>query len=61
MGGAKHFICAGGCGGVSEHPGVCGEPDCPQHGEPLEPCDCEDDRHYGAFEMTDDWSEDDDS
>jgi hypothetical protein len=57
---AKHYICTGGCGGASERPGVCQSPDCLQHGQPLEVCDCTDDRHYGAFDMSADYDGDDD-
>ncbi|MEK7513252.1 MAG: hypothetical protein AAB601_03575 [Patescibacteria group bacterium] len=49
----KHYLCTGGCGGVLDRPGVCGAPECPAHGQPLEECDCTDDRHYGAFDITD--------
>jgi hypothetical protein len=41
----KHYICTGGCGGVSEKPGVCQAIDCPKYGKPLEECDCEDKSH----------------
>ncbi len=43
----KHYICTGGCGGVSEHEGVCQAVTCPKHGTPLEACDCTDGKHYG--------------
>ena len=46
----KHYICTGGCEGVSEAPGVCTTPDCPGRQEPLEECNCEDGKHFGAFE-----------
>ena len=42
-----HYICTGGCGGVSETPGVCQANLCPLHGKPLVPCDCTDGKHYG--------------
>ncbi len=42
-----HYICTGGCDGVSEHEGVCQAVTCPLHGHPLVPCDCTDGKHYG--------------
>ncbi|MBI4079618.1 hypothetical protein HY414_00075 [Candidatus Kaiserbacteria bacterium] len=42
---AKHYICTGGCEGVSDKPGVCQAEDCPKHGQPLDECNCEDGRH----------------
>lgn len=41
-----HYICLGGCRGVSEHPGVCQAPDCDNHNHELVPCDCTDDLHH---------------
>ena len=41
----KHYICTGGCGGVSETPGVCQAEDCPDHGQPLKDCGCADGKH----------------
>jgi len=43
----KHYICTGGCMGVSDKPGVCQAEDCQNHMHQLEPCDCTDGRHYG--------------
>ncbi|MDO8469491.1 MAG: hypothetical protein Q7S84_00535 [bacterium] len=51
----KHYICHGGCGGVSETPGTCQTVACPQHQEPLEACDCLDGRHYGVLGASEDW------
>ncbi|MBI5732743.1 hypothetical protein HY967_02160 [Candidatus Jorgensenbacteria bacterium] len=45
-----HYICTGGCRGVSKVPGVCQSKECPLYSEPLDRCDCEDGNHYGAFE-----------
>ncbi|MDP3795075.1 MAG: hypothetical protein Q8R13_04055 [bacterium] len=48
-----HYICTGGCGGVSDHPGVCQAQGCPNVGKALGRCDCEDDapaRRGGAEE-----------
>ncbi len=41
-----HYICLGGCKGVSKVPGVCGAPDCANHAHELVPCDCTDERHH---------------
>ncbi len=41
-----HYICLGGCKGVSKVPGVCGAPDCANHTHELVPCDCTDERHH---------------
>ncbi len=39
-----HYVCSN-CGGVAELSGVCQTADCPQNGDILEECNCEDDRH----------------
>ena len=41
----KHYICTGGCEGVSDKPGVCGAEMCAKHGLPLIECDCTDGQH----------------
>ncbi len=41
----KHYICTGGCNGVSETPGVCQAEDCSKHNQNLEECNCEDEKH----------------
>jgi hypothetical protein len=45
-----HYICDGGCEGVSEVPCNCGAETCTKHGLPLRECSCEDGKHNGAFE-----------
>lgn len=45
-----HYICKGGCKGVSDYPKTCGGSDCPFYGKSMEQCDCEDGTHKGAFE-----------
>lgn len=45
-----HYICTGGCEGVSDKKGVCQAGDCPKHGKPLSKCSCGDGRHAGAFD-----------
>lgn len=42
----KHYICLGGCKGVSKVPGLCTSPNCANHEHNLVPCDCEDDKHH---------------
>lgn len=44
-GGMKHYVCTGGCKGVSDKPGNCGAPTCAKHGKPLTECDCVDGKH----------------
>ena len=45
-----HYICTGGCRGVSPNAKSCGAESCPKHGKPLSKCGCEDNEHDGAFE-----------
>jgi hypothetical protein len=40
-----HYICTGGCEGVSDKPGTCQAEDCEKHGEPLTKCECTDSNH----------------
>jgi len=42
-----HYICTGEDKGVSETPGVCQGENCSKKGQPLLPCDCTDNNHYG--------------
>ena len=41
----EHYICLGGCRGVSKKPGVCQTPDCANHHHELVRCHCKDGRH----------------
>lgn len=41
----EHFICTGGCGGVSGVPGVCQTEGCANFGKPLKACSCPDGEH----------------
>ncbi|OGZ01928.1 MAG: hypothetical protein A2946_04130 [Candidatus Liptonbacteria bacterium RIFCSPLOWO2_01_FULL_53_13] len=50
---ADHYICTGGCGGVSDKPGVCQAETCAKHGQPLELCGCTDGKHDDVFERGD--------
>ena len=43
----EHYICTGGCAGVSETAGTCQAGDCPKYSQQLESCDCTDGKHYG--------------
>ena len=42
----EHYVCLGGCRGVSRVPGVCQAPDCANHQHELVKCDCTDGLHY---------------
>ena len=42
----SHFICKGGCGGVSEFEGFCETDGCSNQWQPLESCDCSDGKHF---------------
>lgn len=37
----SHYICKGGCKGVSDIPGTCQTDDCVNKGHELEECSCE--------------------
>ena len=41
----EHYVCYGGCMGVSEIPGTCQAGDCADYGAPLHECDCTDGEH----------------
>ena len=45
--GKEHYVCTGGCKGVSETPGVCQASGCTKHNQELIVCDCGDDLHNG--------------
>jgi len=47
----KHYICTGGCEGVSDTPGTCQAIACPKYGQPLTTCDCADGKHKLATKM----------
>ncbi len=42
----KHYICLGGCKGVSKNPGVCQAADCASHNHELIECNCTDGTHF---------------
>ena len=52
--GMTHYICTGGCEGVSATPGSCQADDCPHHRRALQSCDCTDGSHDGEFTGKDD-------
>ena len=41
-----HYVCLGGCRGVSKKPGICQAPDCKDHNHALVKCSCTDGKHY---------------
>ena len=41
----EHYICLGGCRGVSQTPCVCQSSDCVNHNHSLVKCDCMDELH----------------
>lgn len=40
-----HYICNGGCNGVSDKPGTCQAVDCAKYQYPLDICNCVDGKH----------------
>lgn len=44
-----HYICTGGCKGVSDTRGVCNAEDCEKYQEPLQECSCTDGAHEAAY------------
>ena len=49
-----HYICKGGCGGVSEEAGVCETDSCVNQYELLEECNCTDGKHGAKEEIDED-------
>ncbi|NQU83352.1 MAG: hypothetical protein HQ536_01440 [Parcubacteria group bacterium] len=45
----SHYVCTGGCGGVSAKPGTCQAKTCPLHKHPLKECSCKDGKHKEVF------------
>jgi len=45
----SHYVCTGGCGGVSETSGVCQDNACPLHNHELAECNCSDGKHEEAL------------
>lgn len=46
----EHYVCTGGCAGVSPEAGTCNMESCKKHGMPLTACTCSDGMHNEAFE-----------
>lgn len=44
-----HYVCTGGCKGVSETPISCQMEYCPRHKEPLIKCNCADGKHDSVY------------
>ncbi|OGY91671.1 MAG: hypothetical protein A3H70_01370 [Candidatus Komeilibacteria bacterium RIFCSPLOWO2_02_FULL_48_11] len=40
-----HFVCKGGCGGVSPDADLCQAPTCSKFNAPFDPCGCTDGLH----------------
>jgi hypothetical protein len=47
-----HYICKGGCGGISLNPGICGAFDCADNGHDLHECACDDGLHSSLADLT---------
>lgn len=45
-----HYICTGGCKGVSDVAKTCDTAGCAHFGQPLAECNCADNKHHDAFE-----------
>lgn len=45
----EHYVCTGGCEGVSPKQTTCGAPECPKHDTPLTACSCVDGMHLEAY------------
>ena len=41
----SHYICTGGCKGISDKPGACEAADCIKYAQPLQECNCIDGKH----------------
>jgi hypothetical protein len=44
-----HYVCAGTCGGMSDHPQNCETQGCTFYGQPMQKCDCEDGSHRASI------------
>ena len=49
----NHYICTGGCKGVSDKPGTCQAKDCAKYGKNLDRCTCGDGNHEGRQKTKD--------
>lgn len=48
---AKHFVCTGDCGGISDKAGKCQADECEMHKQALVECNCKDGEHAEAFDL----------
>lgn len=46
----EHYVCTGGCQGVSDVAGVCQAQSCAHVNQPLQACDCTDGAHAGVMQ-----------
>jgi hypothetical protein len=46
-----HYVCTGGCGGVSDTPGNCDAESCSLFGRPLKECNCTNGNHEEVFDQ----------
>ena len=46
-----HYVCTGGCLGVSKTPGVCNSWNCEKKGHTLIECNCIDGKHEGVVDQ----------
>ena len=46
-----HYICTGGCQGVSQTPGTCQAESCEKHNHQLVECDCQDSQHSQVMQQ----------
>jgi len=47
----SHYVCTGGCNGVSDTPGTCQTEGCQLHGQPLKECNCTDGKHEQVMQQ----------
>jgi len=45
----EHFVCTGGCGGVSKTMGRCQSEHCLKYNQPMMPCGCSNNQHPGLI------------
>ena len=50
----RHYVCTGGCKGVSSVPGNCQDEDCDRYHEKMLACSCTDNKHRLIFEAGND-------
>ncbi len=46
-----HYVCTGGCEGVSDKSGTCQASDCSKHEHSLITCNCTDNEHKEAYDV----------